>query len=204
MKTTAADRGSATRPYLRAPDRERQLLDVAAEIVGEGGVEKLAMAGLAERAGVSRQLVYTHFSDLESLVRALILDRLSAVDRHIAVALAKGPGRAEPAIRFATRAFLSLEPGDRRILRALLVQAGNPHHELSALGSALRERMIDRWVPVVGAEQPAGTELPSRAQVWAIINALFGLGDMVDDETVSPDQAVEVVAQISARVAGRG
>jgi hypothetical protein len=39
--------------------------------------------------------------------------------------------------------------------------------------------------------------------VWAIINALFGLGDMVDDETVSTDQAVEVVAQISARVAGR-
>jgi AcrR family transcriptional regulator len=204
MNTTAADHGPRTRPYLRAADRERQLLDVAAEIVGEGGVEKLAMAGLAERAGVSRQLVYTHFSDLESLVRALILDRLSAVDRHIAVALEKRPGQAEPAIRFATRAFLSLEPSDRRIIRALLVQAGNPRHELSAVGATLRERMIDRWVPVVGSDLPRGAEVPSRAQVWAIINALFGLGDMVDEETVSTDQAVEVVAQISARVAGRG
>jgi len=203
MNSTEAGQAPQTRPYLRAADRERQLLDVAAEIVGEDGVEKLSMAGLAERAGVSRQLVYTHFSDLESLVRALLLDRLSAVDTHIAVALAKRPGQAEPAIRFATRAFLSLEASDRRIMRALLVQAGNPRHELSTVAAALRERMIDRWVPVIGEDQPTGAGLPSRAQVWAIINALFGLGDMVDDETVSSDQAVEVVADISARVAGR-
>jgi hypothetical protein len=49
------------RPYLGKDDRRKSLLNAAAELVEEAGWGVLNMSALADRAGVSRQLVYQHF-----------------------------------------------------------------------------------------------------------------------------------------------
>jgi AcrR family transcriptional regulator len=51
------------RPDMASHHRHRALLDVATEIVGRSGWNALTMNGLAEQAGVSRQLVYDHLED---------------------------------------------------------------------------------------------------------------------------------------------
>ena len=80
---------AATRPdsgRLARADRRDALLDAAAEFVAAGQVDELSMDAVAERAGVSRPLVYKHFANrLELLAavyerEALLLHRELAAD----------------------------------------------------------------------------------------------------------------------------
>lgn len=56
---------------LAAPSRREALLDAAAEMVAVGQAEDASMERVAERAGVSRALVYKHFANRHDLLDAL-------------------------------------------------------------------------------------------------------------------------------------
>lgn len=56
------------------PQRREQLLAAATGIIRSSGIEALTMAALAEQAGVSKPVVYEHFSNSEEVALAL-LDR---------------------------------------------------------------------------------------------------------------------------------
>src|SRR5207302_5302944 len=56
---------------LAAADRRDALLDAAAELVAAGDVEAVSMEAVAERAGVSRPLVYKHFGNRSELLAAV-------------------------------------------------------------------------------------------------------------------------------------
>ena len=64
--------GPASAPARRArrmlrPQRREQLLAAATGIVRISGIEALTMAALAEQAGVSKPVVYEHFSNSEEV-----------------------------------------------------------------------------------------------------------------------------------------
>ncbi len=59
---------------LSRPERREQLLDVTKRIVGEDGLHAVSIDRVAREAGISRPIVYEHFSDLGGLLGAL-LDR---------------------------------------------------------------------------------------------------------------------------------
>ena len=56
---------------LAAADRRDALLDAAAELVAGNDVEAVSMEAVAERAGVSRPLVYKHFGNRSELLAAV-------------------------------------------------------------------------------------------------------------------------------------
>ena len=56
---------------LARAERRDVLLDAAAELVAGGDVEEVSMDAVAERAGVSRPLVYKHFSNRSDLLAAV-------------------------------------------------------------------------------------------------------------------------------------
>jgi AcrR family transcriptional regulator len=178
---------TGTRPYLRAEDRRRQLLEVAARIAGQEGLEQLTIVGLANAAGVSRQLVYDHFSDLSSLVAAMLMHHFAAVDAAVAQSILpeSHPDALQTPLE-AARRFLELSREDRHILRNLMIYTDVPQHELSALAVEMRERSIDRWSMIVGAPDDVGT----RARIWALIHSLHGLSDLVSSGVLSVDQAL--------------
>ncbi len=55
-------------------ERQRQLLDVAWRIIREDGTEALTLGRLAEQAGVTKPVVYDHFSTRPGLLAALYQD----------------------------------------------------------------------------------------------------------------------------------
>ncbi|RJO69325.1 TetR/AcrR family transcriptional regulator [Nocardia panacis] len=55
-------------------DRRAQLLDAVLRIVVEQGIHKVSMDSVARAAGVTRPVVYTHFTDTDDLLRSS-LDR---------------------------------------------------------------------------------------------------------------------------------
>jgi AcrR family transcriptional regulator len=176
-----------TRPYLRADDRRRQLLDIAARIAGRDGLEQLTIVGLANAAGVSRALVYDHFSDLSSLVAAMLMHHFAAVDAAVARSILpeSSPDPLHTPLQ-AARRFLELGREDRHILRSLMAHTDVPGHELSSLAIEMRERSIDRWSQILGASDDVGT----RARIWALVHSLHGLGDLVSTGVLSVEEAL--------------
>ncbi len=113
------------------------------------GLGSLTVAGVAAEAGVSRQWVYEHFSDLDDLYRALILDRFAALDADIDAAKVT-MSRDRVGRRSRPEQVFALVPADRRILRALVDGAGWNRPELAGIESELRERIletVDRFRP---------------------------------------------------------
>jgi AcrR family transcriptional regulator len=78
-----ADRAPAVTERLRRPQQERgerrveAILDAAAALIAEGGVERLTVQALAQRARTSKGSLYHFFPDLRSVLCAL-------ADRHTA------------------------------------------------------------------------------------------------------------------------
>lgn len=181
----------AKRSYLRSEERRAQLLEAAGRIAGSEGVDRLTIVGLAKAAGVSRQLVYDHFSDLRGLVGAVLADRFTLIDDAIYESIS-APGafdsenHAVEVALGAARGFLELSREDRHLLRSVLTTTDAPAHELNALALALRERSIKRWRPVLGGER----EPSSRARAWALANALDGLADLVATGDLGIDAAL--------------
>ena len=67
----AADAAGVDSVRLARADRRGVLLDAAAELVAAGDVEAVSMEAVAERAGVSRPLVYKHFANRSDLLAAV-------------------------------------------------------------------------------------------------------------------------------------
>ncbi len=59
---------------LPRPQRRRQLLDVTKRIVGESGLHAVSIDRVAREAGITRPIIYEHFTDLGGLLSSL-LDR---------------------------------------------------------------------------------------------------------------------------------
>lgn len=72
MSSTEIDR--PRRQRLTREDRLRQLIETAWRIVGEEGTDALTLGRLAERAGVAKPVVYSHFPTRSALLTALYRD----------------------------------------------------------------------------------------------------------------------------------
>jgi AcrR family transcriptional regulator len=177
-----------TRPYLRSGDRRRQLLTAAMAVIDSRGLEGLTIANVAVEAGVTRQLVYGHFDDVNALLLALLEDRFGAdrADPGQVPAGERPPGLARS---MALRA-MSRPAADRRLLRSVLAASDERRPELTRLIAALRTGIIDRWIRLA----PDGkTDATARAWVWAVFNAQFGLWDLVDGGEIDPEQAAGIL-----------
>jgi len=72
---------------LRQPDRRDALLDAAADLLVRGDPEDVSMESVAERAGVSRPLVYKHFANRQDLLNALYERESAHIHKQVAAAV---------------------------------------------------------------------------------------------------------------------
>ncbi len=108
VRSTCKAPAIATRPQRTprlAPElRRAQLLDAALEVVGESGFDAVTVEAVAQRAGVTRPVVYDMFGDLEGLMLALL-------------------DREEDAAMAPLLAIVGPDPGDQVEPDAFLVEA---------------------------------------------------------------------------------
>jgi AcrR family transcriptional regulator len=91
---------------LDAGARREALLDVAQTLVEEGGSALVSMGTVAERAEVTRALVYKHFANKEDILAALYRREATALDRALRHKVATAPDGFEPKLRAFIRAVL--------------------------------------------------------------------------------------------------
>src|SRR5512135_1199883 len=96
--------GSLSR-LLTATERCAQLIDVGRAIFAKRGYEGTSMEEIADRAKVSKPIVYEHFGGKEGLYAVIVDREMDYVVRRIVEAISAGSARER--IESATLAFLN-------------------------------------------------------------------------------------------------
>ncbi len=82
---------------MTASARREQLLDVTTEVVVERGFPGVSIEAVAQRAGITRAVIYQHFGDLQALLEAVVereMSRaLSQVSETVLTNLSEGDPR---------------------------------------------------------------------------------------------------------------
>jgi AcrR family transcriptional regulator len=93
-----------TRTRLPRAERERQILDAALVVFAERGFQNASMDAVAERVGVTKPVVYTHFGSKEGLLLACLAQARAEL-LAVTTAASAAADRPEEALRQGTLAF---------------------------------------------------------------------------------------------------
>jgi AcrR family transcriptional regulator len=180
---------------MAASARRDHLLAIAARIVRHAGWHALSMQGLAAAAGVSRQLVYEHFANVDELSVATLTHLFErAYDATVAIV----GGGTDPAAILAAAydLFLDLPAEERRALRALASESDGGRRGLGRAKRRLRTRIAELWLPYVrrltGLAAPEATAL-----TWMLITASWGLADSIAEGTLSRARGRELFVRFA-------
>jgi AcrR family transcriptional regulator len=154
---------------LPASERRAQLIDVGRAVFAKRGFDATSMEEIADRAKVSKPIVYEHFGGKEGLYAVVVDREMDYVVRRIAEAIASGTPRER--IERAALAFLTYVK-DHPDGFAVLSQDSPPNAaggRLSSLLNDLAERVGDIFITSFKA---AGYD-PRTAPIYA--HALVGM-----------------------------
>jgi AcrR family transcriptional regulator len=152
---------SPARVARAAPKQERalqtreRLLDVAGELLGEVGIERISTNMICARAGVTPPALYRYFKDKYAVLEALgrrLMDRQNAVlfawlDRHVPEGLQALAEHTEDLLR-ATADVTAAEPGAIWTLRALRAVPQLAHVRIES-HRMVTDRMVKAYAPLV-------------------------------------------------------
>ena len=113
---------------LRSSVRRDALLDAAVELIATGDIDDVSMDAVAERAGVSRPLVYKHFANRHELLSAVYRREAAAVHEELS-ALVGAAGTVEEMFRTLVRGSMRVVT-ERGHLFAVLRSAGGWTREI--------------------------------------------------------------------------
>lgn len=158
-------------PRLPRAVRRQQLLEISRGVFAARGFEAATLEEIAERAGVSRPIVYGHFGDKQRLFEAVVNAEIARVETEVGDALA-APGEPRELLERGLRAFFAYvrEHPDGH---AVLTRDAPIHLSDAGLGvmldglAARISEAIARTIRGLGLD-------PAPAPIYA--NALIGLG----------------------------
>lgn len=200
MTTKRAGRAKA-RSTTRVPPeaRRKQLVTVASKLLTEHGLERVQITEVAERAGVSRPLVYRLFPTRKALVRALLEDFAHDLGERFSAALLKSwPGTMEA----ATGAFIAAccDAIDAHGAGPwILLDANSGDPELARLGRDTLDELLAPWqarLAELGGLSPKRAAVVLRVVVAAGRAALGGWLEGVSSRAQATDDCVRVVSAL--------
>jgi AcrR family transcriptional regulator len=160
-------------PTARLPraERRRQLIHVSRGVFAARGFEAATLEEIAEQAGISRPILYSHFGDKQGIFEAVVNDEIARVQAVVTEAIAN-PGPPREVLERGLRAFFGYvrENPDGH---AVLTRDAPVHLSDSGLGVML-DGLASRVAEVIArAIRGLGLD-PAPAPIYA--NALIGLG----------------------------
>jgi AcrR family transcriptional regulator len=184
---------------LSATARRRQLRDVALQLFAERGFAATTMDDIAEAAGVTKPLLYQHFTSKRALYLEL-MDTVAAQlidDIRTAVAAADGPRQQVERGFLAYFTLMMRQEGAFRLLYGRDGESGDPE-----LGAALR-RVEDAIAAAIDPLIDAGLDDEHRrALAHAVVGMAEGVGRhwitaRAQNGTARPDEAQVLATRIS-------
>jgi len=162
--------GAPTEPTpLARADRRTTLLEAAAELVADGDVDAVSMESVAERAGVSRALVYKHFANRSDLLSALYERESAVLHAHLAGAV-QGATSLSAMLRALIRGALSAQASRGATLAALASGGGRSpaHREVQRR----RDRQTVRYFTRQAVHELGLEEADARAALGIVLGSI--------------------------------
>jgi AcrR family transcriptional regulator len=179
------------------PERERQMLAVAGKSFAARGFHAVSMDEIAERAGISKPMLYHYFGSKEGLYVAYVRQQGSALLAGMRDATGPDDSPTER-LRAGTLAFLGYvdehRPGWALLYREAVSQGGPVAAEVAELRG--------RIVAIVHRLLLAAADPAARETSEMLAHALVGAGESVANWWLDhPDQPREHVAKLLVRLA---
>lgn len=130
--TSSNEKSPADRHLKRRQRSEKAILDAAAQLIAESGIDGLTMEGVAARSGVAKTTIYRRWADKDDLALAILVDRTATISPPRDV----GDTRKE-LLTFLKTAKQVIRPGG--IAQGLASDIATKPH----LGRIYRERIVD-------------------------------------------------------------
>ena len=141
----------------RRPITRQRIVDATRELVVEGGSGSLTKAAICARAEIDRSIIYDHFPDVDSCVRAAaeqLADEMVERDGNLRHATEAAEHHGLARALHLSRSYLQAAVDTRQVSRMML----RCRHEDSALGQAVRDGFDrgnaqlaeDLWLETVG------------------------------------------------------
>ncbi|CAN5445563.1 TetR/AcrR family transcriptional regulator [soil metagenome] len=183
-----------------ASDRRELILEAAREAFADGGYHRTSLDAVAERAGVSKALIYEHFASKRDLHAAMLEAHVSELVERLDAALSTAePG--EDRMRAGTEAFFTFLEERRGAAAIMLRNTGDP--DVAEWLARLREQVTAAIVTLMTAEisEQVGDDPDLRVTVEMIaqqqIGAIQSLADWWGEHREVPkDQVVAAVMEL--------
>ena len=157
------------RKRMRRADRTAQLLEVAEEVFAERGIAAASMDEIAERAGVTKPVLYDHFGSKDGLLAAVI-DRAGAELGSAIETAVGGAADAPDALVRGLHAYFSFMRKHRAAWLALLNEAATGSAGADAL-ERIREERARFIASLIEAEVPGSDHARAMTYAEAVIGA---------------------------------
>lgn len=179
--------------------RRAQLLGAARDVFAAQGYHAAAMDEIAERAGVSKPVLYQHFPGKLELYRALLTASADELVDRVQTALRCSTDNRERA-QAAVAAYFEFVAGEGQSFRLMFESGLRSEPEAAAVVDSALSRCLDAIAAAVTTD--AGLD-PPRARLLAV--GLVGLSQLgaqywlESDRSVPQDEAVALMASLAWR-----
>ena len=182
-----------TRVRMTAADRREAILEAALDAFAGAGYHETSLDAVADRAGISKALIYEHFASKRELHRAL-LERYvhELLARVIEATAAAEPG--EPRLRGGLEAFLDFVEERRDAWRFVFRNVSDP--EIADAVNRLREEVAATLAGLMAADAPpewsANPELARETEMIAqeLTGAVQALANWWDEHREVPRERI--------------
>ncbi|MCZ7631476.1 MAG: TetR/AcrR family transcriptional regulator [Microthrixaceae bacterium] len=127
---------------LPAAERREQLIEVATSVFAEQGFHTTSMNDVAEAAGVTKPVLYQHFSSKRNLFLELLTDIGDQLRERIAKATASAPGPRQQ-IEAGFRAYFDYMEANTDAYRVLFGAGVRRDPEFASLTQAVEESIAE-------------------------------------------------------------
>jgi len=184
---------------LTARERRSQLLEVAGRLFAESGFHGLSMGRLAEAAGVSKPVVYQHFSSKRMLYLTLVEDATTELDVRVKQAL-MGTSDNRARIEGAISAYFDFVEDPRFRLLFATAERNDPEvREIVDSTLAGVAAAVGRLIAAdAGLSQPSANFLASSVSGLAVQGARWWL----QHDELDKDEAARLLSRLVWRGLG--
>lgn len=182
------------RQYLSSESRRISILRVADDVLSKEGVAHLSIVEVAHRAGISRQLVYQHFADLNTLLVEVIRMRLAELQSSLDSPDGTRRGEIREMVESQLRKILSMPTRDRQLMRNVFGDITALPKDLWPTIAELRQDVVARWARLIDPQaQPTSL---AYAKMGLIIHAVLGAWDLLIEGSITDDEAVALLLRV--------
>ena len=157
------------RRRLSRVDRGQQLLDVAERVFAERGFQSASMEEIAERAGVTKPVLYDHFKSKDGLLGAVILRAGADLRGSLEAAVAEATS-PDDALARGLRTYFSFIESHATSWVMLLTEGAATAAGITAL-ETLRREQVNFIAGLIAAEMPVSDREASVVYAQAVIGA---------------------------------